>query len=49
MYDLSREIVGNNMFIQTAPVGNCKAVVYVVIPFLLSSKCSKLHTDLITT
>lgn len=38
MCDLSREIVGNNVFIQTAPVGNCKAVLHIVILFLLSSK-----------
>ena len=37
MCDLSREIVGINVFIQTVPAGNCKAVLYIVIPFLLSS------------
>lgn len=40
MCALSRELVRNNVFIQTAPVGNCKAVLYIVIHFLLSSNAA---------
>lgn len=48
MCDVSREIVGNNVFIQTAPVGNYKSVLYIVIHFLLSSDAATAHSDLVT-